>query len=135
MENITYDSEGVRLCSKWLGGKDFNAQIIPFGTLVEYLPPESPGKETPEKWASSSTPGIFVGYELGELGSWDHIYLVLSLKDLATVNLSSDVYASNITLGKPNRVYSIRVANADWPFPLRVHSVSALHVMKFSQMP
>ena len=44
MENLTYDSEGVRLYNRWAGG-DFNAKIIPCGALVEFLPPDSRQKE------------------------------------------------------------------------------------------
>ena len=58
MENLTYDSEGVRLYNKW-AGQDFDAKIIPFGALVDFIPPDSRQKEKPDKWAASFVPGIF----------------------------------------------------------------------------
>ena len=76
--------------SKW-ADSEFAAKIIPFGALVEFLPPESRQKEQPDKWSSPSTPGIFLGYELGERGKWNNIYSVLALKDFANVNLAAGV--------------------------------------------
>ena len=62
-------------------GEPFGADIIPFGALVEYIPPPTRKDDHTGKWGSSSVPGIFAGYELGESGRWTKNYLVWNLKD------------------------------------------------------
>ena len=122
MESLTYDSQGRRLYDQWAGCA-FEAQIIPFGALIEYIPPETRSKEQPGKWGPTSVPGIFGGYELGEKGVWNKKYLIWNLRDFESVNLAADVYASNIKLGEPNRVFTVRVSKEEWEFPLRAEYV------------
>jgi len=60
MENLTYDKDGFRLYDKW-AEKEFDAQVIPFGALVEYIPPSTRKDDQPLKWSGSSLPGAFAG--------------------------------------------------------------------------
>ena len=80
MEDLTYDEEGRRLYEKW-AGEDFKAKIIPFGALVEYIPPETRKEDHSGKWGARSAPGVFAGYELGEKSRWNKKYLVWNLWD------------------------------------------------------
>ena len=45
------------------------------------------------------------------------------LRDFENVNLTSTVYAGNLKLGKPNRVFTVRVSTEHFQFPLRAEYV------------
>ena len=121
-KSFTYDSDVVRLYSQW-AEQGVEALLILVGTLAEFIPPTSRQKERPDKWASSYVPWVFLGDEHGERGQWNSKYLAIVLKDFVTVNLSASVYASNLTLGEPNRLSTVRASIEDWscfPFTGRV---------------
>ena len=71
--------------------KTSKVKIIPFGALVEYKGPDTRKQEQPGKFGGRGTPGIFAGYELGELGRWSKLYLVWNQSDFTGVNIASDV--------------------------------------------
>ena len=122
MESLTFDKDGKCIYERWAGEK-FEAKIIPFGALVEYKVPPTRAKEEPGKFGGKGTPGIFAGYELGEMGKWTKYYKVWNLTDFHAVNLSSDVYAGSLKVQRPNRIRAVDVTGEDYEFPLRAEYV------------
>ena len=52
MENLCYNKDGVRKYVAW-AGEDFPAEIIPFGALIEYIPPTTRKQDHNGKWGNT----------------------------------------------------------------------------------
>ena len=81
------------------------------------------------KWGSSSVPGVFAGYELGERGRWTNKYLVWSLWSFQSTSLASDASPTEFT-GSVNRVFTVRQSTEEWEFPLRAEYVATHRTLK-----
>ena len=105
--NIDYSTGDSAWNRRHMNGQ-FKGPIIPFGSLVTYMPtPIAMKKEAKEgsvKYAPNGRPGIFMGYRIMSGGRWKRGYLVADLADFANQDLS--YYARGVL--KATHVHKLR---------------------------
>ena len=61
-------------------GYDFLGRLLPFGSLVHYIPSTKKSTAAGEKFGTTTRPGLFMGYRLHTGFMWSKDYLVLDLE-------------------------------------------------------
>ena len=88
-------------------GRWSKAKQIPFGALVDFLPPEQLRKTLP-KMGTATTPGVFLGWKLHPGGKWSGDYLCSPLCDWDNAK----------THGKKVRVIRTKIVDFDPNLPV-----------------
>ena len=76
-------------------GQPSERQIIPFGSLVEYLPKTSKDQSRIHQFGKKVLPGLFLGYALYAGNIWKGDVLVADLEELETTD-ASEIYSKRL---------------------------------------
>ena len=109
MRNTAY-SNGDTPWNKRHGKGHFSGQRIPFGSLIDFLPPK-PMREALPKFAKRTMPGILLGYHLLSGARWRGDYIVAPLEDFKDSSTSTSI--------RTFRISTIIVPKGAPTFPLK----------------
>ena len=76
-------------------GQPFKGPIIPFGSLVEYLPTTAKDQSRIHQFGKKVLLGLFLGYALYAGGLWKGDVLVADLEELETMD-ASEIYSKRL---------------------------------------
>ena len=76
-------------------GQPFKGPIIPFGSLVEYLPISAKHQSRIHHFGKKVLPGLFLGYALYAGGIWKGDVLIADLEELETMD-ASEIYSKRL---------------------------------------
>ena len=76
-------------------GQPFGGPVIPFGSLVEYLPFTAKDQSRIHQFGKKVLPGLFLGYALYTGGIWKGDVLVADLEELETMD-ASEIYSKRL---------------------------------------
>ena len=89
-------SDGKTPCERRFG-QPLEGPIIPFGSLVEYLPITAKDQSRIHQFGKKVLPGLFFGYALYAGGIWKGDVLVADLEELETLD-ASEIYSKRLNV-------------------------------------
>ena len=109
---------GAKSAWDWTHGEDFQAPLIPFGSLVYFIPNKAQGFSS-HKLDPRGVPGVFAGYGIKDGYRWDKHFHIWPLCDFGDADLSLDAPPSSFRRLTCHMVKEVSVPQSPVEFPLK----------------
>ena len=96
----------------------FPGRLIPIGSKAIFKPSETK-QDSPSKMDPAAITGVSAGYELASGCRWNCRYMVWSLEDFATIDLSTKSLSLSIRYSRPHKTKVVDLLDEEICFPLK----------------